>query len=87
MKVKFIFLSVRNVMRYLLMLLTFYIFKFASVLLYIINPESASNTKIEYVIEIKLDSRNVFEKKYQWYFQILFFWIPLYGRDCCRKPL
>lgn len=58
-------------MRYLLMLFMIFISANLQAYCYIINPESASNTKIEDVIEIKLDSRNVFEKKYQWYFQIL----------------
>lgn len=62
MKVKFIFVG-ENVMRYLLMLFMIFISSNLQAYCYIINPESASNTKIEDVIEIKLDSRNVFEKE------------------------
>ncbi|EBN5555822.1 hypothetical protein DVL32_23825, partial [Salmonella enterica] len=50
-------------MRYLLMLFMIFISSNLQAYCYIINPESASNTKIEDVIEIKLDSRNVFEKE------------------------
>lgn len=49
-------------MRYLLMLFMIFISSNLQAYCYIINPESASNTKIEDIIEIKLDSRNVFEK-------------------------
>lgn len=73
-------------MRYLLMLFMIFISSNLQAYCYIINPESASNTKIEDVIEIKLDSRNVFEKKYQWYFQILSL-DSIVWEDCCRKPL
>ncbi|EIR9183673.1 hypothetical protein LXR93_004559, partial [Salmonella enterica] len=50
-------------MRYLLMLFMIFISSNLQAYCYIINPESASNTKIEDVIEIKLDSKNVFEKE------------------------
>ena len=50
-------------MRYLLMLFMIFISSNVQAYCYIVNAESANNTKIEDAIEIKLDSRNVFEKE------------------------